>query len=150
VCAAYSFDIAGIPQVFHCEQDLLVNLIVLSPKAARRKFRAFIFESWDWECAYCGKKLTADTATIDHILPKHKGGHNIRSNMACCCSSCNRAKGSTLLNDWYTEELPYFTEERFDRITAWVEQKSCSIKLPSTELAQAYIDDDISISWVAI
>ena len=58
--------------MFHCEQDLLVNLIVLSPKDARKKFRNYIFESWNWECAYCGKKLTPDTATIDHILQNTK------------------------------------------------------------------------------
>ena len=150
VSAAYSFDIAGILNVFHCEQDLLINLIVLSPKSARRKFRTYIFESWDWECAYCGRKLHQDNATIDHILPKHKGGHNVRSNMACCCSNCNRAKGSTLLADWYTEALPYYTKERFDRIQAWIEQKPCSIKLPSSDTAQPYIDNDSYISWVAV
>ena len=135
--------------MFHCEQDLLVNLIVLSPKDARKKFRNYIFESWNWECAYCGKKLTSDTATIDHILPKHKGGHNIRSNMACCCSSCNRAKGSSLVENWYTETNMNYTKERFDKINQWLEQKPNSIKLPSAEYAQPYIDNDFFISWIA-
>ena len=140
---------AGIPKVFHCEQDLLVNLIVLSPKDARKKFRNYIFESWNWECAYCGKKLTPDTATIDHILPKHKGGHNVRSNMACCCSSCNRSKGSSLVENWYTETNMHFTKERFDKINMWLEQKPNSIKLPSADHAQPYIDNDFFISWIA-
>ena len=135
--------------MFHCEQDLLVNLIVLSPKDARKKFRNYIFESWNWECAYCGKKLTSDTATIDHILPKHKGGHNIRSNMACCCSNCNRAKGSSLVENWYTETNMNYTKERFDKINQWLEQKPNSIKLPSAEYAQPYIDNDFFISWIA-
>ena len=135
--------------MFHCEQDLLVNLIVLSPKDARKKFRNYIFESWNWECAYCGKKLTPDTATIDHILPKHKGGHNVRSNMACCCSSCNRSKGSSLVENWYTETNMHFTKERFDKINVWLEQKPNSIKLPSADHAQPYIDNDFFISWIA-
>ena len=67
--------------VIHCEQDLLANLIELSPKNARHKFRQCIFEAWDWKCAYCDKELNKDTATIDHILPKFKGGHNVKSNM---------------------------------------------------------------------
>ena len=135
--------------MFHCEQDLLVNLIVLSPKDARKKFRNYIFESWNWECAYCGKKLTPDTATIDHILPKHKGGHNVRSNMACCCSNCNRSKGSSLVENWYTETNMHFTKERFDKINVWLEQKPNSIKLPSADCAQPYIDNDFFISWIA-
>ena len=56
--------------MFTCEQDLLKNLIVLSPKNARREFRQRIFEEWNWKCAYCDKHLTTNTATIDHIVPK--------------------------------------------------------------------------------
>ena len=149
MCAAYSFDKAGIPKVFHCEQDLLINLIVLSPKHARKKFRHYIFEAWDWKCAYCEKDLTPDTATIDHILPKHKGGHNVRSNMCCCCSGCNRSKGSSLLENWYTETNNHFTKERFDKIKLWLDQKTSSIKLTGTENAHPYIDNDLFISWIA-
>ena len=79
--------------MINCEQDLLVNLIELSPRNARRKFRQSIFESWEWKCAYCDKDLDEKSATIDHILPKFKGGHNVKSNMICSCSKCNRSKG---------------------------------------------------------
>ena len=43
--------------MINCEQDLLVNLIELSPRNARRKFRQSIFEVWEWKCAYCDKEL---------------------------------------------------------------------------------------------
>ena len=75
--------------MINCEQDLLVNLIELSPQNARRKFRQSIFESWEWKCAYCSKELDSNSATIDHIVPKYKGGHNVKSNMVCSCSKCN-------------------------------------------------------------
>ena len=65
--------------MINCEQDLLVNLIELSPRNARRKFRQSIFESWEWKCAYCDKELDTKSATIDHIVPKYKGGHNVKS-----------------------------------------------------------------------
>ena len=94
--------------MIHCEQDLLANLIELSPKNARHKFRQCIFESWNWKCAYCDKEVNKDTATIDHILPKFKGGHNVKSNMICSCSKCNRLKGSHLLEDWYNPKLSFF------------------------------------------
>ena len=32
--------------MFHCENDLLANLIVLTPKVARKKFRESIFQEW--------------------------------------------------------------------------------------------------------
>jgi hypothetical protein len=135
--------------MFHCEQDLLANLIVLTPKLARRKFREHIFESWGWKCAYCDKELNPNTATIDHVLPKHKGGQNVKSNMICCCGSCNRSKASVLLSEWFNPEHPHYSEERLARITKWMEQKPCSIKLSTAEPAVPYISNDYYIGWVA-
>lgn len=135
--------------MFHCEDDLLVNLVVLTPKLARRKFRQHIFEAWEWRCAYCDKQLSEHTATIDHVIPKHKGGQNIRSNMAAACSNCNRAKASTLVDQWFTPELPFFCEKRLDKLSKWMEQKPHSIKLPSAEPAVPYISNDFYIGWVA-
>jgi hypothetical protein len=135
--------------VFHSEHDLLANLIVLTPKLARRKFRQHIFEAWGWKCAYCDKQLNENTATIDHILPKHKGGQNVKSNMACCCSNCNKEKGSTLLEVFYTPENPDFCEQRLGKLKQWLEQKPCSIKLPSTEPTIPYISNDLCLGWIA-
>lgn len=42
------------------------------------------------ECVYCGSKRNL---TIDHIIPKSKGGQNTWINLITCCSSCNRLKG---------------------------------------------------------
>ena len=70
--------------------------------------------------------------------------------MSCCCSSCNRSKGSTLLKDWFTETNANYTKERFDKIIEWTEQKPYSIKLPSSDSASPYIDDDLQISWIAV
>ena len=42
------------------------------------------------ECTYCGSKRNL---TIDHIIPKSKGGQNTWMNLVTCCSSCNRLKG---------------------------------------------------------
>lgn len=115
--------------MFHSENDLLANLIVLSPKSARKKFRQSIFEAWEWKCAYCEKQLCDRTATIDHIIPKHKGGHNTRNNLACCCNSCNKSKASTLPFEWLKEGHPLYSEEKISRIKQWLEQKPLTISL---------------------
>lgn len=115
--------------MFHSENDLLANLIVLSPKSARKKFRESIFEAWEWKCAYCEKQLCDRTATIDHIIPKHKGGHNTRNNLACCCNSCNKSKASTLPFEWLKEGHPLYSEEKVSRIKQWLEQKPLTINL---------------------
>ena len=135
--------------MINCEQDLLVNLIELSPQNARRKFRQSIFESWEWKCAYCGEDLDIDSATIDHILPKFKGGHNVKSNMLCSCSKCNRSKGSVLLEDWYNPSNSYYSEERLGKIKHWIEDNSAPIKLVSSDKATPYITNDFYIGWIS-
>ena len=135
--------------MINCEQDLLVNLIELSPRNARRKFRQSIFESWEWKCAYCDKELDTTSATIDHIVPKYKGGHNVKSNMVCSCSKCNRSKGSVLLEDWYNPSNSYYSEERLGKIKHWIEDNSAPIKLVSSDKATPYITNDFSIGWIS-
>lgn len=135
--------------MINCEQDLLVNLIELSPRNARRKFRQSIFESWEWKCAYCDKELDTKSATIDHIIPKFKGGHNVKSNMICSCSKCNRSKGSVLLEDWYNPSNSYYSEERLGKIKHWIEDNSAPIKLVSSDKATPYITNDFYIGWIS-
>ena len=135
--------------MINCEQDLLVNLIDLSPRNARRKFRQSIFESWEWKCAYCDKELDTKSATIDHIVPKFKGGHNVKSNMVCSCSKCNRSKGSVLLEDWYNSSNSHYSEERLGKIKHWIEDNSAPIKLVSSDKATPYITNDFYIGWIS-
>ena len=135
--------------MINCEQDLLVNLIELSPRNARRKFRQSIFESWEWKCAYCDKDLDTKSATIDHIVPKFKGGHNVKSNMVCSCSKCNRSKGSVLLEDWYNPSNSCYSEERLGKINHWIEDNSAPIKLVSSDKATPYITNDFYIGWIS-
>jgi 5-methylcytosine-specific restriction endonuclease McrA len=43
-----------------------------------------------FRCVYCGSQRHL---TIDHVIPKSKGGQNTWSNMVTCCSKCNSKKG---------------------------------------------------------
>jgi 5-methylcytosine-specific restriction endonuclease McrA len=45
-------------------------------------------------CAYCFCRLTRDDATIDHVVPKSRGGTNDLRNLVISCAECNRQKGS--------------------------------------------------------
>lgn len=40
-------------------------------------------------CGYCGKSAT----TIDHVLPRSRGGRDTWENLVACCLRCNNAKG---------------------------------------------------------
>lgn len=114
--------------MYQSERDLLANLVVLTPKLARRKFRQDIFDAWGWKCAYCDKQLTEGTATIDHILPKHKGGQNIRQNMACCCRECNMQKNTQNWQTWFRNQS-YYCVLKENAIKSWIEQSYSNIPL---------------------
>lgn len=44
-------------------------------------------------CAYCGDKFDPKKLTIDHVLPKSRGGENTWSNCVTSCCVCNHKKG---------------------------------------------------------
>lgn len=45
-----------------------------------------------YSCAYCGK--TDKHLTLDHVIPKSKGGKTDFDNCVACCTSCNNKKAS--------------------------------------------------------
>ncbi len=47
-------------------------------------------------CQYTGKKLTKDQSTIDHVIPRSKGGLDTWTNMVVCDKSLNSKKGNKM------------------------------------------------------
>jgi len=45
-----------------------------------------------YRCGYCGEKFHGDQLTLDHIVPKSRGGGNSWDNLTSCCQACNRRK----------------------------------------------------------
>lgn len=45
-------------------------------------------------CEYCGKPLTKDTATIDHVRQLAAGGYDRLRKCVIACKACNIAKGA--------------------------------------------------------
>ena len=46
-----------------------------------------------FRCQYCGEKKPAGDLTLDHILPRSRGGDNSPVNIVTACVSCNNRKG---------------------------------------------------------
>lgn len=53
--------------------------------------RINVFKRDGNRCVYCG---TVENLTIDHVLPKSRGGNNHWKNIVTCCKTCNVYKDS--------------------------------------------------------
>ena len=54
--------------------------------------RRNIFERDDYTCQYCRNRFKRQDLTIDHVLPKSRGGTSRWENVALACLSCNSKK----------------------------------------------------------
>lgn len=45
-------------------------------------------------CQYCGNKFQYHELTMDHIIPKSRGGEKSWTNIVACCKRCNSKKGN--------------------------------------------------------
>lgn len=55
--------------------------------------RRSIFERDKSTCQYCGKKLAKSELTIDHVMPRSRGGRDTWDNLVLACVQCNVRKG---------------------------------------------------------
>lgn len=62
--------------------------------AVSAKTRAAVIERDGRSCFYCQDVLELDAITMDHIIPKTRGGSGEAHNLRVCCQPCNSAKGN--------------------------------------------------------
>jgi 5-methylcytosine-specific restriction endonuclease McrA len=57
------------------------------------------------KCAYCGAQAT----TVDHVLPRSRGGGDAWENLVACCVRCNNTKGDRTPEEkgWALRVRPY-------------------------------------------
>lgn len=90
-------------------------------KEAKLRFRDQIFLAWDYRCAYCDESL-GRSATLDHVIPKVKGGITVRSNLIPACLGCNSHKSGSDWLEWYRAQ-GFHCEIREQAIAAWLQQE---------------------------
>jgi 5-methylcytosine-specific restriction endonuclease McrA len=72
----------------------LVAYVKVPRDAHRRKItRRAVFARDGWTCQYCGAR---SNLTVDHVIPRSKGGSSEWDNIVASCAPCNRRKGDLL------------------------------------------------------
>ena len=72
----------------------LVTFVKVPRDTHRRKItRRAVFARDGWTCQYCGAR---SNLTVDHVIPRSKGGGSTWDNIVASCAPCNRRKGDFL------------------------------------------------------
>ena len=104
-------------EILSSPQHYLYNLKTTSSAEAKRLWRRKIKERWEYQCAYCGN---GSELTIDHVVPRSRGGSDFTKNVVCCCNSCNQQKSHTPWEEWYFSQ-EFFNVDRYQKIKDWME-----------------------------
>ncbi len=86
----------------------------LCPKLSDRRWRRSIHSFTEKQCIYCGKT----SESIDHVLPRSKGGLSITKNCVPSCLSCNGDKSDLEVFTWYRKQR-FYDPRRSMAIRAW-------------------------------
>src|SRR5688572_31562326 len=73
----------------------LVTYVRVPRDVHRRKItRKAVLARDSWTCQYCGQRKPS--LTVDHVVPRSRGGESVWENIVASCASCNRRKGNRL------------------------------------------------------
>ena len=107
----YSFEFWQELSLLRMEEKLLSNWIQSSrqkievpkvirlinydkiPKTTIRFSRKNLYLRDSRQCQYCGKQLSFNQLSLDHVKPRSKGGDTSWENIVCSCTKCNTRKG---------------------------------------------------------
>lgn len=93
---------AGEGRVHSPSQSLAVPSVIrlLEYRRIPRQMRAIsrknILIRDQYTCQYCNKQFGAGDLTLDHVVPRSRGGNNTWENLVACCLRCNNRKGDRL------------------------------------------------------
>ena len=93
-----------------------VYLEDLCPKLKFRQWRQSIHKLTQKSCIYCGNK----SESIDHILPRSKGGLSRTENCVPACLACNGNKSNNEAFYWYRGQK-FYDPRRAMALRAWIE-----------------------------
>jgi Restriction endonuclease len=112
-------------EIFRAPSVIRLQYLIKRPRPRVRLSRREIFARDGHACQYCGRQT--HELTLDHVMPRHRGGSHSWDNLVAACKSCNHRKGGRepaearmrLLrppreprSDVYSLFTPYLTDPR--------------------------------------
>ncbi|MBL7664041.1 MAG: HNH endonuclease [Bacteriovoracaceae bacterium] len=72
-----------------------------------------VFYRDNYTCQYCHERFAQKDLTLDHVIPRSKGGASSWENVVTCCSLCNHKKGNKLPEEFAYRLLKKPTRPRW-------------------------------------
>ena len=76
--------------VFELPSVIRLGKMIKRPHRQRKMTRYEIFNRDRYTCQYCGEK--SRHLTLDHVIPRFRGGQHTWENVVSACVDCNRKK----------------------------------------------------------
>jgi 5-methylcytosine-specific restriction endonuclease McrA len=78
-------------RIFAIPSVIRISSLIHLPRRNNYKLtRMEIFRRDQYTCQYCGKKVKQ--LTLDHVIPRYRGGQHTWENVVSACAACNRSK----------------------------------------------------------
>ena len=74
-----------------------LGYMVKRPRPRVRLSKREIYRRDSHTCQYCGSN--GRRLTLDHVIPRHKGGDHLWTNLVTACASCNLKKGGRTIQE---------------------------------------------------
>lgn len=75
-------------------------------KTKKKRVRLDLVIKQNSRCYWCSEYVASPT--IDHLIPKSRGGTSAESNLALTCHSCNTRKSSRTPEEYIIQRLKEF------------------------------------------
>lgn len=94
--------VVGISSSLNIPTVIRLRRYINVPRRGTRWSRQGVLQRDGYRCIYCGiqtgdsqrgRVLTKGDFTVDHLIPRSRGGQNTWGNTACACPVCNHRKG---------------------------------------------------------
>lgn len=88
-------------ETIHIDRPCVIRLVryVRIPRDVHRRkiTRKAVLARDAYTCQYCGREQLG--LTVDHVVPRSRGGSSAWDNIVAACAPCNRRKGNRLPNE---------------------------------------------------
>jgi len=77
-------------EAFRIPSVIRMVYYIRRPRPKLRLSRTEVFARDGWKCVYCGNQT--NDLTLDHVIPRHRGGEHSWKNLVSACKPCNHRK----------------------------------------------------------